>query len=128
VTAPLPHTFGEIEDTSLPLAVLVHGFPDTPYTWRYLGPDLVERGYRVVAPWLPGYDAPTNRPISVGTYVRHVIDVRRSYRADERAILIGHDWGALIPDCSLTSAVAAGGISTCSEMRAHVIAANSLDA
>ena len=94
MTPPPPLTFGEIEDTSLPLALLVHGFPDTPYTWRYLGPDLVERGYRVVAPWLPGYDAPTNRPISVGTYVRHVLDVRRSYRADERAVLIGHDWGA----------------------------------
>jgi pimeloyl-ACP methyl ester carboxylesterase len=34
----------------LPLAVLVHGFPDTPYTWRYLGPDLAKRDYRVVAP------------------------------------------------------------------------------
>lgn len=91
MTSPL--TFGEIEDTGLPLAVLVHGFPDTPYTWRHLGPDLVKRGYRVVAPWLPGYDAPTERPISVGTYVRHVLDVRRSFGGD-RAVLIGHDWGA----------------------------------
>ena len=53
---PGPLMFGEIADTSLPLAVLIHGFPDTPYTWRHLGPDLAERGYRVVAPWLPGYD------------------------------------------------------------------------
>jgi len=87
-------TYGEIHDTSLPLAVLVHGFPDTPYTWRHLGPELAERGYRVVAPLLPGYDAPTDRPISVGTYVRHVLDVGRDYDADERAVLIGHDWGA----------------------------------
>jgi len=94
VTPPPSPTFGDIEDTSLPLAVLVHGFPDTPHTWRHLGPDLVKRGYRVVAPWLPGYDAPTDRPVSVGTYARHVLDVRRSYRADDRAVLIGHDWGA----------------------------------
>jgi len=94
VTPPPPLTFGEIEDASLPLAVLVHGFPDTPHTWRHLGPDLAERGYRVVAPWLPGYDAPTDRPISVGTYARNLLDVRRSYRADDRAVLIGHDWGA----------------------------------
>ena len=94
MTPPAPLTFGDIEDTSLPLAVLIHGFPDTPYTWRHLGPDLAKRGYRVVAPWLPGYDAATDRPISVGTYVRHVLDVRRSYRADDRAVLIGHDWGA----------------------------------
>ena len=91
---PPPLTFGDIEDASLPLTVLVHGFPDTPYTWRHLGPELVHRGYRVVAPWLPGYDAPTDRPISVGTYVRRVLDVHRAYRADHRTVLIGHDWGA----------------------------------
>jgi pimeloyl-ACP methyl ester carboxylesterase len=94
VTRPPSPTFGEIEDASLPLAVLVHGFPDTPYTWRYLGPDLARRGYRVVAPWLPGYDAATDRSISVGTYVRYLLDVHRSFRADDRAVLIGHDWGA----------------------------------
>ena len=62
MTEPQPLTFGDIEDATVPLAVLVHGFPDTPHTWRHLGPDLVARGYRVVAPWLPGYDAPTNEP------------------------------------------------------------------
>jgi pimeloyl-ACP methyl ester carboxylesterase len=86
--------FGDIEDATLPLAVLVHGFPDTPYTWRHLGPALAERGYRVIAPWLPGYDAPVDKNISVGSYVRHILDVRREYGADDRAILIGHDWGA----------------------------------
>ena len=86
--------FGAIEDASLPLAVLAHGFPDTPFTWRHLGPELAGRGYRVVAPWLPGYDAPTDQPISVGTYVRHLLDVRQTYGGDDRAVLVGHDWGA----------------------------------
>ena len=76
------------------MAVLVHGFPDTPNTWRHLGPDLAARGYRVVAPWLPGYDSPRATPVSAGTYVRYLLDVHRTYGADERAILIGHDWGA----------------------------------
>lgn len=89
-----PLTFGDIRDAALPLAVLVHGFPDTPNTWRYLGPDLASRGYRVVAPWLPGYDAPVAKPVSVGTYVRHVLAVRQAYAGDERAMLVGHDWGA----------------------------------
>ena len=89
-----PLTFGDVADTSRPLAILVHGFPDTPYTWRHLGPDLADRGYRVVAPWLPGYDAPVGKPVSVGTYVRHVLDVRAEHHGDERAVLIGHDWGA----------------------------------
>jgi pimeloyl-ACP methyl ester carboxylesterase len=94
VTRPQAPTFGDIADTTRPLAVLVHGFPDTPYTWRHLGPALAARGYRVVAPWLPGYDAPTGTPISVGTYVRHVLDVRAQHDGDDRALLVGHDWGA----------------------------------
>ena len=93
MTQPLPLTFGDIDDEKLPLAVLVHGFPDTPHTWRHLGPDLAGRGYRVVAPWLPGYGAPT-KPVSAGTYVRSILDVRASFRADDRAVLVGHDWGA----------------------------------
>ncbi|MGZ6778801.1 MAG: alpha/beta fold hydrolase [Mycobacterium sp.] len=95
MATPEPSTFGDIENTSLPLAVLVHGFPDTPYTWRHLGPDLVGLGYRVVAPWLPGYHAPVGKPISVGTYARATLDARRDYRGDHRAVLIGHDWGAI---------------------------------
>jgi pimeloyl-ACP methyl ester carboxylesterase len=87
-------SFGDVEDTALPLAVLVHGFPDTPYTWRHLGPHLVERGFRVVAPWLPGYDEPVDANVSVGTYVRRVLDVHREYKGDDRALLVGHDWGA----------------------------------
>ena len=94
MTRPQPETFGDVEDTAKPLAVLVHGFPDTPYTWRHLGPHLAQRGYRVVAPWLPGYDAPVDKNVSVGTYVRHILDVRRTHEGDDRAILIGHDWGA----------------------------------
>ena len=42
----------------------------------------------------PGYDAPASKPVSAGTYVRSVLDVRRQYRADDRAVLVGHDWGA----------------------------------
>jgi pimeloyl-ACP methyl ester carboxylesterase len=95
VTRPEPRAFGDVAYTSLPLAVLVHGFPDTPHTWRHLGPDLADRGYRAVAPWLPGYDAPVGKPISVGTYARAVLDTRREYRGDDRAVLIGHDWGAI---------------------------------
>ncbi len=87
-------TFGDVDDLSKPLAVLVHGFPDTPHTWRHLGPALAESGYRVVAPWLPGYRFAASSPVSVGTYVRHVLDVRESRGGDERSVLVGHDWGA----------------------------------
>src|ERR1700712_2861898 len=88
-------TFGDVDDETKPLAVLVHGFPDTPYTWRHLGPMLADAGYRAVATWLPGYREGATGPISVGTYVRHILEVAKSYGADERSVLIGHDWGAI---------------------------------
>jgi len=90
----VPLTYGDIADTDRPLAIAIHGFPDTPHTWRHLGPVLADRGYRVAAPWLPGYEAPATGPISVGTYVRQIRAMRRALKADARAVLIGHDWGA----------------------------------
>ena len=91
----VPLTYGDIADTTRPLAIALHGFPDTPHTWRHLGPVLADHGYRVAAAWLPGYEAPVGGPISAGTYVRHVRALRRALQADDRAVLIGHDWGAL---------------------------------
>jgi pimeloyl-ACP methyl ester carboxylesterase len=91
----LPLTYGDISDTARPLVIAVHGFPDTPHTWRYLGPVLADHGYRVAAPWLPGYEAAATGPISVGTYVRQIRAVRRTLKADDRAVIIGHDWGAI---------------------------------
>ncbi len=95
---PTTHTealfFGDIEDQGRPLALLVHGFPDTPHTWRHLGPALADSGWRVAAPWLRGYRAPESGPISAGTYVRDVLDWRDHLGGDERTLLIGHDWGA----------------------------------
>ena len=87
-------TFGDIDDVTRPLAILMHGFPDTPHTWRHLGPALVDAGYRVSAPWLPGYREPAQGPISVGSYVRQILAERTERGGDERAVLIGHDWGA----------------------------------
>ena len=44
-----------------PLALCLHGFPDTAHTWRYLLPELAAAGFRAVAPFLRGY-APTQLP------------------------------------------------------------------
>jgi pimeloyl-ACP methyl ester carboxylesterase len=80
-----------------PAVVLLHGFPDSRYLWRYQVPALVAAGFRVIAPDLRGYgDAP--RPTDLRPYRRPFIaadilglldalDVRRSH-------LVGHDWGA----------------------------------
>ncbi len=87
----------EINDHSRPLAVCVHGFPDTAHTFRHLFPALVEAGYRPVAHFQRGY-APTDVPAD-GRYqtAALAIDANAIHAAlagDERAVVIGHDWGA----------------------------------
>jgi len=44
-----------------PLALCLHGFPDTAHSWRHLLPRLADAGYRAVAPFMRGY-APTAVP------------------------------------------------------------------
>src|SRR4051795_7614529 len=40
-----------------PLALCLHGFPDSAHTFRHLLPELAAAGFRAVAPWLRGYDS-----------------------------------------------------------------------
>ena len=53
----------------------------TPRTWRHLGPQLVADGYRVVAPWLPGYLDPGAGAVTVGTYVHRILELYRELGA-----------------------------------------------
>src|SRR5580698_10100583 len=80
-----------------PLALCLHGFPDSAHTWRHLLPELAAAGYRAVAPWTRGY-APTV-VASDGDYsaVTRAADANALHDAldgDSDAVLIGHDWGA----------------------------------
>ena len=81
-----------------PLALCLHGFPDSAHTWRYLLPELAGAGFRAVAPWMRGY-APTELPAD-GKYdpvalAGDAIALHESLGGDERSVLIGHDWGAI---------------------------------
>ena len=44
-----------------PIALCLHGFPDTAHGWRKVAPRLVDSGWRVVAPFMRGY-APSSIP------------------------------------------------------------------
>jgi len=82
-----------------PLAILLHGFPDTPHTFRHLTPRLVERGYRVVTPWSRGYapsSTSSNADYSLSALVGDALALHQELGGDERALLVGHDWGAAI--------------------------------
>jgi pimeloyl-ACP methyl ester carboxylesterase len=80
-----------------PLAICLHGFPDSAWTWRHLLPRLAERGFRAVAPWLRGY-APTSVPADGryqnGAIAKDAIDLHEALGGDGDAVIIGHDWGA----------------------------------
>jgi pimeloyl-ACP methyl ester carboxylesterase len=79
-----------------PLVVALHGFPDTAWTWRHLGPVLAARGHRVVAPFLRGY-APSGLGDSqhVGALMADAVALHDELGGDERTALVGHDWGAI---------------------------------
>jgi len=82
-----------------PLVVLVHGFPESWYSWRHQLPALAEAGYRAVAVDVRGYGR-SSKPTEVEDYrmVRLVADNVALVRAlgAEHAAIIGHDWGAPI--------------------------------
>lgn len=81
------------------VALLLHGFPESRFSWRHQLAPLAAAGWRVVAPDMRGY-GDTSRP-------RH----REAYRLDalvadaaavfdalqaRRRLLVGHDWGAFV--------------------------------
>jgi pimeloyl-ACP methyl ester carboxylesterase len=80
-----------------PLALCLHGFPDTAHTWRHLLPRLSEAGFRAVAPFLRGY-APTAVPsdgmYQTGALAADANGLHAALDGDDDAVIIGHDWGA----------------------------------
>lgn len=81
------------------LVLLLHGFPQTSWSWRQVIPVLADRGYRVVAPDQRGYSAGA-RPEGVAAYrmpclvgdVVGMLDALGASTAD----VVGHDWGAAV--------------------------------
>jgi pimeloyl-ACP methyl ester carboxylesterase len=85
------------EAGSGPLVVLLHGFPESWYSWRHQLHALADAGYHVVAPDLRGYGQ-TDRPAEVEKYTQlHLVgDVIGLLDAlgERQAVVVGHDWGA----------------------------------
>lgn len=85
------------EQGSGPLVLLLHGFPESWYSWRHQMRALADAGYRAVAPDQRGYGQ-TDRPSDVRdyTHLHFVGDVIGLLDAlgEERAVVVGHDWGA----------------------------------
>ena len=80
-----------------PLVVLLHGFPESWYSWRHQLTALAEAGFPAVAPDPRGYGQ-TGRPARVDEYtILHLAgDVTGLLDAlgEPDAVVVGHDWGA----------------------------------
>jgi epoxide hydrolase 4 len=81
-----------------PLVILLHGFPEFWFGWRYqIGP-LAAAGYHVVAPDQRGYNT-SDKPKGVAAYdldklADDVVALAAHYTS-EPFNLVGHDWGAV---------------------------------
>lgn len=90
--------FAYLEAGRGPLALCLHGFPDSAWTWRHLLPALADAGFHAVAPFLRGY-APTEVPAD-GRYQTAALGLdacalHAALGGDADAVLVGHDWGAM---------------------------------
>ncbi|GAA1957365.1 alpha/beta hydrolase [Catenulispora subtropica] len=88
-----------VEQGKGPLVLLVHGFPESWYSWRRQLPTLAAAGYRAVAIDVRGYGR-SSKPEDVAAY--RMLDLVADNIAvvhalgEQSAVIIGHDWGSTI--------------------------------
>lgn len=80
-------------------ALLLHGFPESKFSWRYQMQLLADLGYTVWAPNMRGYGK-SSRPAAVSEYhIDHLVaDAAALMDAAgaKETLLMAHDWGAVI--------------------------------
>ncbi|MGB2695147.1 MAG: alpha/beta hydrolase [Dehalococcoidia bacterium] len=80
-----------------PLVLLLHGFPESWYSWRHQLPALAAAGYHAIAPDVRGYGG-SDKPEAIDAYTmqNHVADAMGVLDAcgEQTAVVVGHDWGA----------------------------------
>lgn len=95
----------EAGDTTKPLILLVHGYPELAYTWRKILVPLASHGFHVVAADSRGYGRTTgwdtssyaHTNLSTFTQMQLVLDNIALVRAlghESAAMVVGHDFGA----------------------------------
>ncbi len=79
--------------------MLVHGFPETSYSWRHVAPALHDAGFRVITYDLRGCGA-SSGPAEIESFslVEQVGDLIGilDRLGIEQAAVVGHDWGSII--------------------------------
>ena len=83
-----------------PLVLMVHGFPESWYSWRHQMEPIAKAGFTACAIDVRGYGG-SDRPHPVEAYamdrmIADVVGVIEQLAPNKRAIVMGHDWGAPI--------------------------------
>lgn len=102
-------------DPDAPIALCLHGFPDTAHGWRKVAPILADAGRRVVAPFMRGYapsSIPSDGSYHIGALMDDALRVLDAVGPTGRDVIVGHDWGAMaavglaaMPDSPFVKAV-----------------------
>ena len=90
--------FTAIEQGEGTLVLCLHGFPDCYHSFRHQLPYLAAHGYRAVSVSLRGYE-PSSQPADDDYSLESMADDVISFidqLGEDKAHLIGHDWGAAI--------------------------------
>ncbi len=81
-----------------PMIVLLHGFPEFWYSWRFQIGEL-GKYFKVVAPDLRGYNK-TDKPEGIENYKINILldDILGLIKGlgENKAIIVGHDWGGAL--------------------------------
>jgi len=89
--------FREAGSPEAPVALMLHGYPNSSYLFRNVMPAAAEAGWRAVAPDMPGFgDTPLDG--RSGTWEEHVEVLGEFVDSQQLApvALVVHDWGGLI--------------------------------
>ena len=100
-------TFREIESNGIrmrlaekgqgPMVLLLHGWPESWYSWRHQINALAAAGYHAVAPDMPGYGE-TGKFAGIEEY--NIVNLSRTMigildaLGESKVALVAHDWGA----------------------------------
>ena len=81
-----------------PLILMVHGFPESWYSWRHQFAPLVAAGYTAAAMDVRGYGG-SDKPHDIAAYdlealTGDIAGVAKALQPDAPVVLVGHDWGA----------------------------------
>jgi pimeloyl-ACP methyl ester carboxylesterase len=86
-----------VEAGAGPTVVLLHGFPESWWSWRHQIVPLAEAGLRVVVPDQRGYaETGKHGPFDLGTLSDDVCRLIDALGAGPKARIVGHDWGGAV--------------------------------